>query len=77
VHTGLGRLSPADGCSLQVKVDIAGAEEKGWNFTRVILGCMAVFGLVTIGVLVAMAVSPDCGCGTQCPAAQQVIFVRD
>jgi len=55
----------------EVKVDVAGAEKDGWNFTSVILGCMAVCGLVTIGVLVAMAVSPDCGCGTECPAAQK------
>ena len=62
----------ADKVRLQVKLNVQDVQAKGSNFTRVILGCMAIFGLVTIGVLVAMAVSPDCGCGTECPAAEKV-----
>jgi hypothetical protein len=33
---------------------------------------MALFGTVTIGILIAMALSADCGCNSECPAAQKV-----
>ncbi len=53
-----------------VDVDEAG-KKKGLDVGWAILGAIAVFGVVTIGLLIAMAVSPDCGCGSECPAAQK------
>ena len=33
---------------------------------------MALFGTVTIGLLIAMSLSEDCGCNNGCEAAQKV-----
>jgi hypothetical protein len=33
---------------------------------------MSLFGLVTLGILTAMAVSPDCGCTDTCELAKKV-----
>jgi len=53
-----------------VEVDESG-KRKGLDVGRVILVAIALFGAVTIGLLIAMAASPDCGCGTTCPEAQK------
>lgn len=54
-----------------VIVTMSTPEKKGFRFELVIIGFMSLFGVVTLGILTAMAVSPDCGCTDTCELAQK------
>jgi len=34
--------------------------------------CMALFGVISLCILIAMSVSDDCGCSSSCSAAEKV-----
>jgi len=61
-----------------VKIDVALPEDnkkKPLSISIIIMGIMALFGIITVSLVIAMAASPDCGCGSGCPAAQKVLVM--
>jgi len=55
---------------VMIDVEDEAPPQQGPNIARIIIGAMALFGTVTIGLLIAMAVSKDCGCNSECDAAK-------